>query len=53
MLVPPGVNVRNETLALFGGTDLKRIEPVPGAPTVVLKGLVMFGGIDAKAPQQS
>ncbi|HRL49133.1 MAG TPA: DUF1707 domain-containing protein [Propioniciclava sp.] len=53
VLVPPGVNVRNETLALFGGTDLKRIEPVPGAPTVVLKGLVMFGGIDAKAPQQS
>ncbi|WP_454228377.1 DUF1707 SHOCT-like domain-containing protein [Propioniciclava flava] len=53
VLVPPGVNVRNETLALFGGTDLKRIEPVPGAPTIVLKGLVMFGGVDAKAPPQA
>lgn len=49
--VPPGVNVRNETLALFGGTDLKRIDPAPGAPTIVLKGLVMFGGIDAKGPK--
>ena len=53
VLVPPGVNVRNETLALFGGTDLKRIEPGPGAPTIVLKGLVMFGGVDAKAPPQA
>ena len=46
--VPEGVNVRNETVAIFGGTDVKNIDPVPGAPTIVLKGLVLFGGIDAK-----
>ena len=48
VLVPEGVNVRNETIALFGGTDVKHITPAPGAPTIVLKGLVMFGGVDAK-----
>ena len=46
--VPPGVNVRNETVAIFGGTEVKRITPQPGAPTIVLKGMVLFGGIEAK-----
>lgn len=50
--VPPGVNVRNETFALFGGTDVKRIDPAPGAPTVILKGLVLFGGITAKGKKR-
>lgn len=48
VVVPEGVNVRNETVAIFGGTDVKNITPAPGGPTVVLKGLVLFGGIDAK-----
>lgn len=48
VVVPEGVNVRNETVAIFGGSDVKNITPAPGGPTVVLKGLVMFGGIDAK-----
>lgn len=52
VIVPPGVNVRNETLALFGGTDLKRIDPAPGAPTIVLKGVVAFGGIEAKGAKR-
>lgn len=49
--VPPGVNVRNETVAIFGGTEVKRITPQPGAPTIVLKGLVLFGGVEAKTPK--
>ncbi len=48
VVVPDGVNVRNETVAIFGGSDVKNITPAPGGPTVVLKGLVLFGGIDAK-----
>ena len=50
--VPEGVNVRNETVAIFGGTDVKNISPAPGAPTIVLKGLVLFGGIDAKGKRR-
>ncbi len=48
VIVPEGVGVRNETVAIFGGTDLHHLAPPqPGAPTVVLKGLVLFGGMDA------
>ncbi len=47
MIVPPGVNVRNEAVALFGGTNLRQIDPAPGGPTIVLKGIVLFGGINA------
>lgn len=50
--VPDGVNIRNETVAIFGGTDVKNIDPAPGAPTLVLKGLVLFGGIDAKGKRR-
>lgn len=50
VVVPPGVNVRNETVALFGGTQVSPTSPAPGGPTIVLKGLVLFGGIDAKSP---
>ena len=50
--VPDGVNVRNETVAVFGGTDVKHIHPAPGAPTIVLKGLVLFGGVDAKGDKR-
>lgn len=52
VVVPEGVNVRNETVAIFGGSDVKNIAPAPGGPTVVLKGLVLFGGIDAKGKRR-
>lgn len=46
--VPEGVAVRNEAVAVFGGSDVKRVAPPqPGAPTIVIKGFVAFGGIDA------
>lgn len=49
IVVPEGVNVRNETVALFGASEVKDISPAPpGAPTLVLKGVVAFGGIDVK-----
>lgn len=51
--IPPGVAVRNETVALFGGTDVKNVAPPqPGAPTIVLKGLVAFGGVDARGKRR-
>lgn len=52
VVVPEGVNVRNETVAIFGGTDVKNITPAPGGPTIVMKGLVLFGGIDAKGKRR-
>ena len=52
ILVPAGITVRNETVNIFGGTDVKNLgEPVPGAPTLVLKGTVFFGGVDVKGPR--
>lgn len=50
--VPEGVNVRNETVAIFGGTEVKHINPQPGAPTIVVKGLVLFGGVEAKGSKR-
>lgn len=47
--VPEGVEVRDHTVAIFGGTDTKKLEPPePGAPVVVLKGFALFGGVDVK-----
>ncbi len=49
VLVPEGVAVRNECIAVFGGTDIKHTSPPrPGAPTLVLRGFVAFGGVEAK-----
>ena len=50
--VPAGLTVRDETTHVFGGVDLKHLgEPVEGAPTLVLKGTVLFGGITVKGPR--
>lgn len=47
--VPDGVAVRNEVVAVFGGSDVSRLAPTqPGAPTIVLKGFVAFGGVSAR-----
>jgi hypothetical protein len=51
--VPAGITVRSETVNIFGGTDVRNLgEPVPGAPTLVLKGTVFFGGVEVKGPRQ-
>ena len=50
--VPAGINVRTETVNILGGTDVKNLgEPVEGAPTLVIKGIVLFGGVDVKGPR--
>ena len=50
--VPAGINVRNETLNIFGGTEVKNVgEPVEGAPTLVIKGTIFFGGVSVKGPR--
>lgn len=50
--VPAGITVRNETVNIFGGTDVKNLgEPVEGAPTLVIKGTVFFGGVSVKGPR--
>lgn len=50
--VPEGTHVRNECIAIFGGSDAKAMEPQPGAPTVVVKGFVGFGGVEVRGPRK-
>jgi hypothetical protein len=50
--VPAGITVRNETVNIFGGTEVKNVgDPVEGAPTLVIKGTVFFGGVSVKGPR--
>ncbi len=51
--VPDGVEVRDQTAGVFGGTDISRLgAPAPGAPVIVLKGLSLFGGVSVKGPKR-
>ena len=50
--VPAGITVLNETVNIFGGTEIKNVgEPVPGAPTLVVRGTVFFGSVSVKGPR--
>lgn len=52
--VPAGVEVRDQTSGIFGGTDVKDLgEPQPGAPVIVLKGVSLFGGVSVHGPKPS
>jgi hypothetical protein len=52
--VPEGMQVRDETAGVFGGTDIRDLgEPLAGAPTLVIKGLVLFGGVSVRGPKSS
>jgi Domain of unknown function (DUF1707)./Predicted membrane protein (DUF2154). len=52
LIVPAGTTVENQVIAVFGGTDAGKVTaPVHGAPKVVLKGFVGFGGVDIKNPK--
>jgi hypothetical protein len=52
--VPPGVAVRNEMVGIFGDTAIKYLgDPIPGAPTLVIKGLTLFGGVTVRGPKPS
>jgi hypothetical protein len=52
--VPAGVEVRDQTSGIFGGTDVRDLgEPQPGAPVIVLKGVSLFGGVSVRGPKPS
>lgn len=52
--VPAGIDVQDQTAGIFGGTDVRDIgEPAPGAPTLVIKGVTLFGGISIRGPKSS
>ena len=50
--VPEGIEVRDQTVGIFGGTDVRDIgDPLPGAPTLVIKGVTLFGGVSIRGPK--
>ncbi|MCW2811079.1 MAG: hypothetical protein JWP61_1537 [Friedmanniella sp.] len=50
--VPAGMTVRDETIGIFGGSDIRRVtETDPGAPVLVIKGLALFGGVNVRGPK--
>ena len=52
--VPEGIDVRDQTAGVFGGTDIRDIgDPAPGAPTLVIKGMTLFGGVTVRGPKAS
>jgi hypothetical protein len=52
--VPEGIEVRDQTAGIFGGTDVRDIgDPAPGAPTLVIKGASLFGGVSVHGPKPS
>jgi hypothetical protein len=52
--VPEGIEVRDQTAGIFGGTDVRDVgDPLPGAPTLVIKGMTLFGGVSVRGPKPS
>ncbi|WP_051215362.1 DUF1707 SHOCT-like domain-containing protein [Granulicoccus phenolivorans] len=49
--VPEGVDVRDESAAFLGGTDVK-VDPVPGGPRIILRGFSILGGNEVKGPRK-
>jgi hypothetical protein len=51
---PAGIQVRDQTAGIFGGTDVRDLgELIPGAPTLVIKGVTLFGGVSVRGPKPS
>lgn len=52
--VPEGMEVRDQTAGIFGGTDVRDLgDPAPGAPVLVIKGVSLFGGVSVHGPKPS
>lgn len=49
--VADGMQARNDCVAVFGGADSRVAPAAPGAPSVIVKGFVGFGGVDVKGPK--
>lgn len=48
---PAGVEVRDRTAGIFGGTEVKGLgDPIPGAPVITIKGASLFGGVSVTGP---
>lgn len=51
---PAGLEIRDRTAGIFGGTDIKGLgDPVPGAPVITIKGASLFGGVSVTGPVPS
>ena len=51
--VTEGIEIRDQTAGIFGGTDVRDVgDPSPGAPTLVIKGVSLFGGVSIKGPKK-
>jgi hypothetical protein len=51
---PAGIEVRDRTAGIFGGTDIKGLgDPIPGAPVITIKGVSLFGGVSVTGPVPS
>jgi len=52
--VPEGVEVRNETMAICGGTDIQDVgAPRAGGPVLVIRGMNLLGGISVRGPKKA
>jgi predicted membrane protein len=51
LIVPANWELRSEVAAIFGGIDDKRSQPTSSVPekTIILKGTLMFGGIEVNS----
>ena len=53
IIVPHGLNVDNQCIAIMGGVDDESIQSEnPGSPTLRIKGLVFMGGLEIKTPKE-
>ncbi|HEY5979673.1 MAG TPA: DUF1707 domain-containing protein [Microlunatus sp.] len=51
---PAGIEVRDRTVGIFGGTEIKGLgDPIPGAPVITIKGASLFGGVSVTGPVPS
>lgn len=47
--VPEGIEVQDQVMGIFGGTDISKVgDHAPGAPVLVIKGVALFGGVSVK-----
>jgi hypothetical protein len=50
--VPAGIAVHDQTAGIFGGTDVRDTgDPAPGSPTLVIRGVALFGGVSVRGPK--
>ncbi len=50
--IPAGMDVDNQVMALFGGSDVRKIAPPDAtSPKLVIRGFVGFGGVDVRNPK--